>query len=394
MFHLFNKIYLDFDDKINMSYNRIIVSDEHGGNVVYHELKSVFYGEVLATVKSANKLFGVDAPYVSLADMLTKAKEAGDVDRRPIYIYCDLQSYYQLASAWLKLILPNATAADGWRFFKSHMFKQKNFTNSRLSATQRFARGVSETWALEEARFIACWEDTINVPAGINWQDFFKPIKSKIGVEFLLASYLYDERYAEELAICISPLIKKDLEKFLYDHKEILLVHFQKPLFQQLLQVENGPYNFDNFYDMPNDPCPMIEVMCRAEIWGDSKTSLQTPSASGTINLHKFTAADIDVLRQYSAVTGSVLTEYQISTVLKSEVDKIDFISFFANGSNSDVISVDDLKKVIDYELHQHTHAAGAFYAIDLGSVNTYFVDFLLQNYQDKDALFKYTLAI
>jgi hypothetical protein len=93
-------------------------------------------------------------------------------------------------------------------------------------------------------------------------------------------------------------------------------------------------------------------------------------------------------------VTGSVLTEYQISTILKSEVDKIDFISFFANGSNSDTISVDDLKKVIDYELHQHTHAAGAFYAIDLGSVNTYFVDFLLQNYQDKDALFKYTLAI
>jgi len=388
MFHLFNKVYIDFDEKINMSYDRIIVSSEHGGNEILTDLKVVFYGSVLATVKSVDNLFGESAPYSSFLDMLIAVKECGDESNRPVYIYCDFESYYKLASKWLKLLLPNATTTDGWKFFKSHMFKEKNFINSRMSATQRFANSVSETWALEEALFTTCWEADAEIRS--DYKQFIDSVKSKLRVEFLLASYLYDGRYAEELAFCMSPLIKKDIEKFLYEHKEILLVHFQKPLFQQLLQVQNGPYTFDNFYDMPNDPAPMIEVMCRPSIWGNTKTSMSAPSAAGNINLQNITAVDISVLRQYSIVTGTVWTDEQWYTILRSEIDKLDFIPFFANG---DVISVADMQKVIDYELHHHNHAAGAFYAIDLGSVNTYFVDFILQNHQNKELLLKYTLG-
>lgn len=389
MFHLFSKIYLDFDEKISMSYNRVIVSAEHGGISVFNDLATVFYGRVLATVKSVDDLFGVDKPYATLTDLLIAAKEASDADTRPVYIYCDLDSYYKLASQWLKLILPNATAIDGWKFFKSHIFKEKNFLNSRMSATQRFADSVTQSWQLEEAKFVTYWENG-TLPVGSNWSTFINSIRSKLRVEFLLASYLYDERYAEELAVCMSPLVRKDLEKFLYEHKEIFLVHFQKPIFQQLLQVQNGPYNFDNFYDMPNDTAPMVEVMCRPAIWGNTKTSMYAPSAAGTINLRAITTEDIPVLRQYSIVTGTVWTDEQWYTVLRSEIDKLDFIPFFANG---DVISIENIKKIIEYELHHHNHAAGAFYAIDLGSVNTYFVDYLLQNYENKEMLFKYTLG-
>lgn len=388
MFHLFNKVYLDFDEKISLSTNRIIVSAEHGGNEILDELKNVFYGRVLATVQSVDDLFGGNAPYKSFIDMLTDAKNSSDLDGRPVHIYCDSDSYYYLASQWLKLLLPNATNIDAWKFFKSHMFKEKNFLNSRMSATQRFANGVSESWQLEEAKFLACWDDN-QFPVGEDWNDFIDSVRSKLRVEFLLASYFYDGRYAEELAICMSPLVKKDLEKFLYEHKEILLVHFQKPLFQQLLQVQNGPYDFNNFYDMPNDPAPMVEVMCRPSVWGTTKTSMYAPSTNSTINLRNFTAEDIPVLREYSIVTGTVWTDEQWYTVLRSEIDKLDFIPFFAD---SDVISVENMKKVIEYELHHHNHAAGAFYAIDLGSVNTYFVDFILQNYNNKELLFKYVL--
>lgn len=389
MFHLFNKIYLDFDEKISMSYNRIIVSEENGGIDIHQDLGTVFYGRVLATVKSVGELFGEGKPYQSFIDMLTDAKTCSDSDTRPVYIYCDINAYYHLASQWLKLILPNATGVDAWKFFKSHVFKEKNFLNSRMSATQRFANSITETWELEESKFLACWEDDQFI-AGENCNEFIASVRSKLRVEFLLASYFYDERYAEELAACMSPLVKKDLEKFLYEHKEIFLVHFQKPVFQQLLQVQNGPYNFDNFYDMPNDPAPMVEVMCRPIVWGSTKTSMYAPSATSTINLRNFTAADIPVLRQYSIVTGTIWTDEQWYTVLRSEIDKFDFIPFFAD---SDIISVENMKKIIEYELHHHNHAAGAFYAVDLGSVNTYFVDYLLQNYENKEMLFKYTLG-
>jgi hypothetical protein len=388
MFHLFNKIYLDFDEKISMSQNRIIVSQENGGIDAYEDLAVVFYGKILASVKSVGELFGEGAPYASFTDLLIAAKECSELNSRPFYIYCDYDSYYHLASQWLKLILPNASDTDAWKFFKSHMFKEKNFVNSRMSATQRFANGISETWQLEEAKFLTCYSQD-PLPTGDNFDSFIDSIRPMLSVEFLLASYLYDERYAQALAISMSPLVKKDLEKFLYEHKEILLVHFQKPVFQQLLQVQNGPYTFDNFYDMANDPAPMIEVMCRVNVWGTTKTSMYAPSATSTINLRNFTAADIPVLRQYSIVTGTVWTDEQWYTVLRSEIDKFDFIPFFAD---SDIISVENMKKIIEYELHHHNHAAGAFYAIDLGSVNTYFVDHLLQNYENKEILFKYTL--
>jgi hypothetical protein len=389
MFHIFNKVYIDFDDKINMSYDRIIISNEHGGISILDDLKNVFYGKVLATSRSVDQMFSDTGPYDSFLDLLIDVKTHGDANSwaRPIYIYCDFASYYHIASRWLKLILPNANAEDGWKFFKSHIYKEKNFVNGRLSATQRFANNVSQSWALEESRFLVSWEDSNDDRS--QYANFINSIKSKLRVEFLLASYLYDGRYAEELAICMSPLVKKDLEKFLYEHKEILLVHFQKPLFQQLLQVENGPYDFDNFYEMANDPCPMVEVMCRPEVWGDTKTSMYAPSAAGTINLRAFTPEDIPVLRQYSVVTGTVWTDEQWYTVLRSEIDKLDFIPFFAE---SDIMSVEDMRKVIDYEIHHHNHAAGAFYAIDLRTVNTYFVDHLLQNYQNKELLSKYVI--
>jgi hypothetical protein len=389
MFHLFNKIYIDFDEKISMSQNRIIVSQENGGIDAYEDLAVVFYGQILATVKSVSELFGEGAPYASFTDLLIAAKTKSDLDTRPVYIYCDHDAYYHLSSQWLKLILPNASAADAWKFFKSYMFKEKNFINSRMSATQRFAGGISESWQLEEAKFLTYY-DYDPLPLGDNWSDFLNSIRSKLSIEFLLASYLYDERYASELAICMSPLVRKDLEKLLYEHKEILIVHFQKSIFQQLLEVQKGPYNFDNFYDMANDPAPMIEVMCRPNVWGNAKTSIYSPSSSGTINLSNFTAADVQTLKQYSAVTGTAGVDEPRNSMIYSEIDKFDFIPFFADGN---IISVENMRLIIEYELNHHTHAAGSFYAFDLGSVNTYFVDYLLQNYENKEMLFKYTLA-
>lgn len=389
MFHLFGKIYLDFDEKISMSQNRIIVSQENGGIDVYEDLAVVFYGKILASVKSVSELFGEGAPYESFADLLNAAKTCSDSDTRPVYIYCDHDSYYYLASQWLKMILPNCSAADAWKFFKSYMFKEKNFINSRMSATQRFAGGISESWQLEEAKFLTYY-DYDPLPAGDSWNTLMDSIRSKLSIEFLLASYLYDERYASELAVCMSPLVRKDLEKILYEHKEILIVHFQKPIFQQLLEVQNGPYDFDNFYDMANDPAPMVEVLCRTNVWGNAKTSIYAASSSGTINLSNFTLEDIETLKRYSAITGTAGVDEPRQSVVYTEVNKFDFIPFF---KDSDIISVEDMKKIIQYELNHQTHAAGSFYAFDLGSVNTYFVDYILKNHQNKEMLFKYTLA-
>jgi hypothetical protein len=392
MLHLFKKVYLDFDDKINMSYDRIICSKSYGNIADSIELSRIFYGKKIANADSTDNLIGKNKPYNTFLDMLSSLDDLSDADTGPIYIYCDKESYYTLAVKWLKLILPFASSDSAWKFLKSHIFKQQNFANSRLSSTLRFTRN-NHTWLMEESVFSSIWRDnTLSVEEHQTFIPFLQKNKSKISVEFLLAGYLYDKRYADELARSISPLVRKDLEKYLNEHKEIMLIHLQRPKLQELLGVINGPYTFDNFYDMPNDPSPLVQVLFKPEIWGDINVFMRNPSSKGSINFSAITDEDIENLIKYSEAAcvaifdqeGGGKTTYNH---LHDEYDKFNFIKMLRD---KDTLSIEDIDNIINYEVYHQTHSSGAFYAIDLGTVNTYFVDYLLNNYEDKSKLRSY----
>lgn len=384
MFHLFKKVYIDFDDKISMSYDRVICSERCGGLPDSLDLSKVFLGENLGSATSLTELIGEGKRFESLLEMLQLLDRRVDTYNRQVFIFCDRESYYKLAIEWLKIVTPHCDKDSAWKFFKSHIFKEKNFVNSRLSASERFST-EAETWMLMEEEFKQYW-DLIVVTRNdrIKYTTFLESIITSMRIEFLLSAYLYDGRYAEEIAKAMTPLVKKDVEKFLYEHKEIILVHFLRPQFQQLLKAENGPYTFDNFYDMVEDPAPMINVMFKPEIWGDARSSMFAPTSAGSINLSAITDEDIENIKQYSLVTGAVWSDEQWYTVIRSEIDKFDFIKMFRD---KQYLTPEDLKAIIDYEIHHQNHSAGVFYSIDLRTVNVYFVDYILQNKDNKGAL-------
>lgn len=425
MFHLFKKVYLDFDDKINMGHDRVICSKENGGNEIGVDLDRYFYGEQIATAKTVEEL--TTQKFKSTLELLQTLNERCDQYGKRVIVYCDQESYYRLAIEWLKVLLPNCDVHAGWTFFKSHIFKEKNFVNSRLSASTTTAQAADE-WLMDKASFEQYWKETYVIDEHRKkYSKFLKSIMSSLKVEFLLAGYLYDKRYGEELAKAISPLVRKDLEKFLYEHKEIILVHFQSPVFQKLLGVQCGPYTYDNFYDMVYDPSPYCRLMFNPEIWGDTRTSMYAPTASSSINLSAFSLADIQRLKEYSIITGQVwsdelwytqdrtnqkfqpltLVDYKerfnfvtksraenkdyYQSYLRSEIDKFEFIKFFKTKNE---LTVEELEVILDYEIYHQYHAAGSFYAIDLRTVNTYFVDFALLNHENKEALKPYILDI
>ncbi len=424
MFHLFKKVYLDFDDKINMGVDRVICSQENGGNKIAPDLDKYFYGEQIATAKTVQEL--TTECFGSSLELFEKLNEKTDAQNKRVIVYCDKESYYRLSIHWMKVILPYSDVETAWKFFKSHIFKEKNFVNSRLSASGTFAYNADE-WLVDQAIFEEYWEGCdVTEETRKEYSEFLKTVVTSLKVEFLLAGYLFDKRYGEELAKVISPLVKKDLEKFIYEHKEILLVHFQSPVFQKLLGCVLGPYTFDNFYDMVKDPNPYCELMFRPEIWGDTRTSMYAPSSGGTINLSAFSEEDIQRLKEYSVITGQVwsdelwytqqkvnsnfkaleLKDYKerfefvvtsnentdyYQTFLRSEIDKFEFIKMF---KDKEYLTVEELDKILAYEIYHQYHAAGTFYAIDLRSVNTYFVDFILQNYNNKEKLQPYIFEI
>ena len=390
MFHLFKKVYLDFDDKINMSYDRVICSQDFGGKANAADLSRVFYGETIKSAASLDDLIGRNKLYPNLLAMLEELDARVDEYGSSVYVYCDRVSYYKLVVLWMKVLLPFCTANAAWDFFKSHLFKEKNFVNSKLSASARYASDA-DNWIAQEAEFRHYWNNT-DVDRS-EYIAFLEKNKSKLRLEFLIAGYLHDGRYANELAKCITPLVKKDLEKFLYEHKELILVHFQRPIFQRLLGVVNGPYTFDNFYDMVDDPSPLVQVMFKPEIWGETRSSMFSATSNDSINLSAITDEDIQHLKEFSVCTAAIWCEEEIYTSmsLRSEIDKFAFIKMLRNKNEFDT---DDLAKIMEYEIHHKYHSAGSFYAIDLRSVNTYFVDHLLLNHDNKANLRPYVFEM
>jgi hypothetical protein len=391
MFHLFKKVYIDFDDKINMSYDRIICSNEFGKKADAADLSRVFYGELIATSKSIDDLIGRNKSFETLIELFEELNTRVDNTDSPVYIYCDRESYIRFVAKWLRVLLPFCDAVHGWKFLKSHIFKEKNFVNSRLSASESFCKDINK-WTMLEVEFKHYWDqEALITSERLKYTPFLEKVKTSLRVEFLLAGYLYDKRYGDILAQCITPLIKKDLEKFLNEHKEIILVHFQRPIFQQLLEVQNGPYTFDNFYDMMDDPAPLVQLMFNPEIWGEDRSSMFAESSKGNINFSGFTDEDIENLKKYSVIVGKIWSDEEWYMTLRSETDKFEFIKMLRN---KDYFTVEDLDEIINYEIfHQH-HAAGSFYAIDLRTVNTYFIDHILMNHEDKSKLRPYVFEM
>lgn len=409
MFHLFGKVYIDIDIMVDPDKDRVLCTE------AYAEYVGSGKGRLLATAKTVEQLLEKN----SFLDILQLVNSVGS----NVHIYCDRPAYYEFVSRWFKILIPNCNKEQAWKFLKSHIFKEKNFLKIPHT-THNMLFKQSDIWLMEQTRFEHIW-DKVDVGDPSQYTDFLRSVSNSLRVEFLLASYLYDNRLGEQLAHAISPLVRKDLEKFLYEHKEIILVHFQRPIFQKLLGVKNGPYTFDNFYDMMDDPSPYCELMFRDSIWGDTRTTMYAPSSRSSINLSGFEEEDIDRLKEYSIITGQVwsdelwYTQSRLNstfmpvdfedykqrydfvinsrteeskynqTYLRSEIDKFDFIKFF---KNKQYLTVDELNKIIEYEIYNQYHAAGSFYSIDLVTVNNYFVDYVLFNHTDKQLLKPYVI--
>jgi hypothetical protein len=384
MFHLFKRIYLDFDHKIDLNQDRIICSNINGGNAVASEIEKVLFGQTHETVKSVDDLIGPNGLYPDLISLLRRLNEISLERDRKIFIYCDWISYYKLLTRWLKIILPHATGETTYRFLKSHIYREQSFVNYRWA--ERNSPFYKE-WNISSSQWSRIWntQDCSNEDC----ETFLATVMENMRVEFLLAGYLYDGRHANHLATAMTPLVKKNLEAFIYEHKEIMFVHLLHPRFQQVLKVENGPYDFDNFYDMIYDSSPMVRVLFEPEIWGEDWNILKPASSGRNINWSGFTPQKIQDLKDFSIAAGTVWTGAEWYSIVKSQLNQLDMIEMFID---KDTLNTHDIKRIVDSEINDQDAVAGSFYSLDLSTVNFYFVDFLLQNHKDKDTLKPYII--
>ena len=93
MLHLFNKVYLQFDDSIDCHTNRYVISEEKG-NPMLSELGSAYRGTLINYAKNRNEMQGkFDDLTGFFEDVCTKQKSLNS----KVVIYCDTQAFLELS---------------------------------------------------------------------------------------------------------------------------------------------------------------------------------------------------------------------------------------------------------------------------------------------------------
>lgn len=364
MLHLFKKIYVEVDYKISINQDRIVISDEHG-NGMLDVLEKNSDGKLLDFSKKFDDIIVKYGSFVKFMQFVSKEQ---DKTNKPIIIFADKTAFVQIVSNWYKLIFKNPDAEKSYSLFKSYCFREKLFSSGRLSINK-----IKSNLDFDKIQFIS--EFNSAVISNSDKINFLKDNKSTLSIEYLLSSYLFDGSCKDELKNRVKILIRIDLEKYLFELKEIILVHLLRKKFQKLIGATTV-YDFSNFYDMIDDESPLIRVFFKPELWSDQ--GLVRPSSSGTVNFQNMTQDDVDNIMKFTELAGQEWEEKNFYRFNKSDMGKMAFVKHLQTTNLSD----EGLKEIIDFEIRGN-HAAGSFYSIDLQTVNHYFIDFVLNSIRE-----------
>ena len=130
MLHLFNKVYMTFDDNIDCHTNRYVISAEKG-NAMHQELQTTYRGTLLNYSHSVNAMKTKFNGMIGFFnDVRLKSNSLGK-----IMIYCDSQAFLELVTIWLKTMLPFADEDAIQKYVDIYLHHEKIIANTQLQPT-------------------------------------------------------------------------------------------------------------------------------------------------------------------------------------------------------------------------------------------------------------------
>ena len=366
MLHLFKKVYVAPDNNIDVSFDRVVISKEHGVDLL-DSLKASQPGILLAFAKEVKNLIGSkNLPYTDTVDMFDKLGDHTDKYGKRVIIYCDNQAFMKVMALWFRMIFKKTNKAAAVDLLESMVFKHKLFGQSRFATNNG---NTDEPYEINIEGFGKIF-DGAQKPSVERRKKFLTENKSALSLEYLLATYLANGKCKKELKTVMRILVKKDLEKYLYELKEIFFVHILTKRFTETLKLDKS-YDFTNYDKILKDTSEFPSLFLNDKVW-KNPNSLSQPTSGKNINFEAITNKHIASFAKFAQLGGAMWQESQYEYV-KSDISKLDFIECVCGSEMSDK----QLDMIIEVE-STYEHAAGSFFSIDLETVNHYFVQGLL----------------
>lgn len=335
MFHLFSKVYLVSDKLININYDRVVISEEHGHSM-YEALYKVSSGELIDYASSIDDIL-LKYEFDDFIQMLKNRIQETD---KKILIYVDDVNFSKFLAIWFKSIFINISVEEAWTIVSSHVNKEKFLKNSRSSDT-----------STEEDIFSSVTKEKFLIDFG-NANSFdLTEISKFLSLDLLLVNYLSTRTYKEELKTSCKTLLTRSLVEIAIEIKYSFVKNFNKSNYPALSK------DFDFFTNSSIYTIPSLG---------------RVSSHSNNVNFQTATEEDIS---KFKRISSQLLLEWEQMQSQSSIFNLISFVDVI----RKDIISDEDLENIINFE-KTSLGTIRMFSSADEEKMNIYFLDFVLNS--------------
>lgn len=366
MQHLFNKVYLEFDNNIEINLDRIVISERYG-IPMYNVIDKIAYGELMTYGKTYD-----DVVKESFVGFISSLKDHSSRTGKKIIIYCDKEAYKRVLSQWFKVILPELDFEAFKTLVDYSVYNQRIISNTQLASI--YSLDLNDLWddigELEEQ-----WE--LAKPLSEHEKEAFNLLDLKYSYEFLLSTYLSgDESKKEELRKTMHMFLRRWYKELLSDNRQMVLLNITNHKFLSTFGIDSTNVDITSIDPLAN--IPEFSLYSDDEIWerGDTQygnCALEGLSDEKAIEL-------VNLLKR-------VYDEFEGMQIDRSVFGMLDFITEVTKDSLSD----EALDSIIDYVVQSPCDTC-LVPRFDFQNVNFPLLQFFLSQKFNKKDLTKFKL--
>lgn len=269
MFHLFDKIYIEFDTKISAEITRIVISERFAA-----PLEFVPSGTYLAQIhyaKHVNDLIGEGKEFLTEVDFFKGLKTLGDATNGPLVVYCDKSSFMHLFISWHKMLLENISLDVTWKIFR-FLIEKKAYLFNLIDKPNSLTFKEFSIGQWDQSEFDSKY-NSIVIEKDRQWNS---SIIENLGIETLLVSYVSSptEAVKESLKEKILLLTSRTLLSEIYEVKFQIIKNYQNKVLHDLINVVSIE-DIDELFSNP-----MLDIFADQDIWAEASPLYPTSQGS------------------------------------------------------------------------------------------------------------------
>ncbi len=362
MLHLFNKVYLEFDNNIEINFDRVVISERYGIPML-QQLDKIAYGELIAHGRSYDEVVGSD-----FAGFIATLKDFGKTTDKKIIVYCDHEAYKKVISNWFKVILPSLDLETFKNIVNYTVYNQRIVSNSQLSSV--YSVDLNSLWdgigEVEEA-----WNSAVETDP-----ELIKNLDLNYSYELLVASYLADGSKKEELRKTLHMFLRRWFKEMFTDNRQMVLFNIVNHRFLSTFDIDPGLIDITSI-----DPLAAVEQF---ESYADDEIWERDANAYGICKL--------EGLSEEKAIK---LMDTLIEVFDKFEGMQIDRSVFglkkYVTSACSDTLSDEDMDGILEYVV-ENPFDTCIVPRFDFQNVNFPLMQFFLSEKFNERDLSKYRL--